>query len=126
MRECGTCQACCTTIAVVALGKPQGVRCRYLTDQGCGIYETRPEECRRYYCLWADPNAQELNLPEWGRPDRTEVILQASQHDLNAKDAVIVVLPLSGSLPEKGSRADYWGQKLLKQRRLRSFPMVLR
>ena len=118
MRLCGTCTACCTCIGVKALDKPAGVPCKHLTEHGCGIYETRPQECRQYFCLWADPKAEQLNLPEWGRPDQTGLILNAANHDLNAPDASINVYQIPGS-------SDYWGQKLLKQKRLRAFPMRL-
>ncbi len=54
-RECGTCDACCVSLTIddPELQKPQGYRCRNLVrNVGCGIYETRPETCRAYYCGW--------------------------------------------------------------------------
>ena len=47
---CGACSVCCTAMEVKELRKPEGVRCLYLTDQGCSIYENRPESCRVYEC----------------------------------------------------------------------------
>lgn len=32
------------------IAKPAGVRCKYLTAAGCGIYEVRPGVCRRFEC----------------------------------------------------------------------------
>ena len=53
---CGTCTVCCDVEGVPALGKPFYARCPHLiiglTTGGCGIYEQRPEECRRYRCAW--------------------------------------------------------------------------
>ena len=117
MRQCGPCTLCCTILAVKEIDKPAGVKCKHLTDKGCGIYETRPEECRRYYCLWADPKAEGLT-PEWGRPDRTGLILNSAGPDLNAKGAAINVFRVPGG-------SEYWGQKLLKQRQVREFPKRL-
>ncbi len=34
------------------IGKAAGVPCPNLTDQGCGIYDTRPETCRKFECGW--------------------------------------------------------------------------
>ena len=119
MRSCLPCTACCTTMAVKALDKPRGVRCKHLTDQGCGIYETRPDECRKFYCLWADPNAEALDIPDWGRPDRTGVVLAAMGHDLNERPIIVAheVTP--------GAAAGYWAQKLAKRRRLGMFTVAL-
>ncbi len=51
-RECGTCQACCTAEGVHELRKPPGEPCQFLCEKGCAAYETRPESCRRFRCLW--------------------------------------------------------------------------
>ena len=114
MRSCGLCTACCTVLGVPSIGKAAGEKCKHLTDKGCGIYDARPAECRTYFCLWADEKAAGLT-PDWGRPDRTGLILQSAGHDLNAKGASINVFRVPGG-------SDYWGQKLLKQRVLRQFP----
>ncbi|MEA2736062.1 MAG: uncharacterized protein QOE14_2513 [Humisphaera sp.] len=53
---CGTCTACCDVVGVDALGKPYYARCPHLhserTTGGCGIYETRPQQCAKYRCAW--------------------------------------------------------------------------
>ena len=118
MRECGACTACCTRLAVAEIGKVENERCKHLTDQGCGIYETRPDECRRYFCLWADPKAESLDLPDWGRPDRTGVVLNSSSHEAGLKRDPINVFRLEGG-------SEYWAQKLLKRRKLQMFPLRL-
>jgi len=52
-RSCGTCTACCTALGVLEIDKPPCTPCKHLgTTKGCGIYETRPESCRRYHCMW--------------------------------------------------------------------------
>jgi hypothetical protein len=67
---CGKCTACCTALEIVALSKPEGVRCEHLTQDGCGIYETRPEECRAFVCGFL-----KLNLHRKLRPDRAGFII---------------------------------------------------
>ena len=118
MRACGPCSCCCTIFAIPALSKPPGVKCTHLTDKGCGIYETRPPECRTYYCLWADEKAEGLDIPDWARPDRSGIVLNCAGHDLNAPGAAINVFWVEGG-------AEYWGQKLLKRCKLQMFPLRL-
>ncbi len=52
-RDCGTCSVCCVDLTIddPALRKAQGIRCRNLNaDDRCGIYLTRPNTCRIFYC----------------------------------------------------------------------------
>src|SRR5688500_4000286 len=54
--NCGPCNVCCDVVGVDALGKPYYARCPHLrcesTTGGCGIYETRPQQCGTYRCAW--------------------------------------------------------------------------
>ena len=51
-RECGSCTACCTVLAIVELPKPPRRACDHLCRSGCGVYEDRPASCREFHCLW--------------------------------------------------------------------------
>lgn len=74
-RECGSCTECCQGWLVGKVhehnfypGKP----CHYVCEEGCSIYEDRPERpCRSFECEWLVND----NIPEWMRPDRCKVIL---------------------------------------------------
>lgn len=65
MTECSRCGTCCVAPDITALGKPLGLRCRHLANNGeCLIYEERPAVCRGYrpdaLCqLVAAPNLDE-------------------------------------------------------------------
>ncbi|MBV9432933.1 MAG: hypothetical protein JO137_14025 [Hyphomicrobiales bacterium] len=65
-RQCGSCTLCCKVLGVAGLDKPAGVWCRHCRpSQGCAIYETRPQECRTFACLWlANPNFPDELKPE--------------------------------------------------------------
>lgn len=40
-------------MGVTALAKPAGKWCAHFSRaRGCGIYETRPDDCRVFNCLW--------------------------------------------------------------------------
>ena len=72
-RECGTCTVCCKvpTIDDPALRKLPGVLCKNCTpEHRCGIYETRPSDCRDFYCVW-----RMIPLGDEWRPDRSEILI---------------------------------------------------
>lgn len=72
-RNCGTCTMCCKLLAVPPLEKPRGKWCEHCVQgTGCGIYETRPEECRAYYCAWI--TSPEMG-PEW-KPELSHFIVE--------------------------------------------------
>ena len=101
-RACDTCTLCCKVIAVEDFAKPPGVWCRHcVRGKGCGIYETRPTDCRTFFCEWMlTPSLG----PEW-KPERAkfarEEIIQAHAA---APFAVLSGLALSkGTLPGSGA-----------------------
>lgn len=62
-KTCGTCTACCTLLRIDPepgfstrfdtgedIAKKAGIKCRFLTAEGCGIYEVRPLVCRTFKC----------------------------------------------------------------------------
>lgn len=81
-RRCGDCTGCCTALAVGDLDPPKemGVRCVHLViGKGCGIYQTRPDSCRQYRCLWLDGDGS-VTLRTKDRPDRIGVAFDAQVH----------------------------------------------
>ena len=75
-RSCDECTACCTTCAVVELGKPLNTPCPHVTARGCGIYDSRPGSCRAYDCAWLQGH-----LPEKYRPDRCGIVFTFERID---------------------------------------------
>lgn len=69
-KECGDCHACCVYSYVKEISKPPNVKCKYRDNNGCTIYNKRPQECREYSCLWL----AEINVPQHLRPDKCNVI----------------------------------------------------
>jgi len=79
MRTCGSCGLCCKLPGVYTapdqtptLAKPPGQWCEHCkVGSGCQIYESRPQPCHNFDCLWlVHPEmAEEL------RPDRSHVIM---------------------------------------------------
>ena len=71
-RKCGTCTECCISLPIKELNKPAGVPCKSLKPgHGCARYDTRPNVCRDFACLWA------MNLVAGElRPDKLGIVLK--------------------------------------------------
>lgn len=81
-RSCGTCTKCCEGhLTGVAHGIPffSGKPCHFVdVDSGCSIYEDRPDDpCKSFKCLWLT----EPNLPEWLKPNLSNVIFVSTKID---------------------------------------------
>lgn len=75
-RACGSCTLCCKVYDVPPVGKPAGAWCRHCTPgRGCGIWETRPDQCRHFDCLWL---TQGWLGPEW-KPERAKFVITLEQ-----------------------------------------------
>lgn len=83
-RGCGTCQACCTIMRVdmapvAEVHKPERTRCGHLCSAGCKIYDTKPESCTVFMCLWlAMELFEDRMLKEW-RPDRVGAVVDVNE-----------------------------------------------
>jgi hypothetical protein len=74
-KSCGSCTACCSTLAVKELNLPNWTRCPHVRSPpdahtGCSIYSKRPPSCRIWICGWLSA--------EWEdeyRPDRCGVVV---------------------------------------------------
>lgn len=75
MRECNGCTACCEGwLPGYAYGHyfQQGRPCHFKCQNGCSIYEKRPEDpCKNYRCEWLD----NMEIPEWFKPNLSNVII---------------------------------------------------
>jgi hypothetical protein len=73
-RTCGACNVCCIIPAIddPDLQKQTSVACANCGENGgCGIYETRPNVCREYFCYWR----YKTNLGDGWRPDLSGVFI---------------------------------------------------
>ena len=108
-RGCGTCTACCTVLDVPELDKPEGVPCQHLTDQGCGIYEDRPEACRNFKCGYL------LRIDDWPtrmRPDQSGFMIAEVPR---AKDRFMVDVAYQMFIHPDTKESD-WGFQVAKKK----------
>ncbi len=73
-RQCGQCTACCTVLAVYELNKPMRWACDHLGPGCCRRYDSRPESCREFHCLWLRGG---IGDGESWRPDRCGVMFDS-------------------------------------------------
>ncbi len=65
-RTCGACTLCCKVYIIPSLGKPEGKWCSHCVKSGgCKIYDSRPAECREFFCLWM----VDASIPMSWKPD---------------------------------------------------------
>ncbi len=50
--------------AIPELDKPAGQPCKHLTAKGCGIYDSRPDVCRRFECNWLAGRGDDYARPD--------------------------------------------------------------
>jgi hypothetical protein len=82
-RDCGACTVCCKelTVDTDAIRKVQGIACVHcIAGGGCGIYHQRPAICRDWFCLWR----RYAWLDDTWRPDRSQILLRATDDDVPA------------------------------------------
>lgn len=78
MKSCGSCTLCCKTMGVEDMPggpKPPHKWCpACLVGEGCSIYESRPQTCRDFACVWLQDT--EGLMDDSYRPDRIGVVFQ--------------------------------------------------
>lgn len=92
-RSCGPCSLCCKLLPIFALAKPkprdQWCPHRKPGRGGCLIYESRPEECRIFYCGWLMGK-----LPAEWYPQRSKMVVAfyPRSHGVGS-DCIVTVEP---------------------------------
>jgi Fe-S-cluster containining protein len=81
MHNCDGCTACCKVLKIRELDKPAHAWCQHCQiGKGCGIYETRPESCRIYECIWLQTQHLPKPIPCELRPDKSKVVIGTINH----------------------------------------------
>lgn len=71
-RACGSCTLCCKVFHIIETESEAGQWCRHCKPgKGCTIYETRPDRCRGFFCMWM---TQSGLGPEW-KPEKSKLVL---------------------------------------------------
>ena len=118
MHSCGTCTACCKIMIVEELSKPSNTWCRHCKiGEGCEIYESRPDACRVYECVWLQSQRGGKPLPLALRPDKSRVVIGVTN---KGDDIVLYVSP---------DRPDAWKRggmgQFVAEMRAKGFPVAV-
>jgi hypothetical protein len=74
--DCGTCTLCCKVLGIKEFDKPINQWCKHThPGKGCKIYETRPQSCHDYACVWLQSQEAPNALPPEMRPDKCKVVM---------------------------------------------------
>ena len=91
MHSCDGCTACCKILKIHELNKPGNAWCQHCKiGVGCGIYDTRPESCRVYECVWLQSQRGGKPLALELRPDKSRVVIGVTNQ---GDDLVLYVSP---------------------------------
>jgi len=118
MHSCGNCTACCKIMIVEALDKPSNTWCPHCKiAEGCGIYESRPDACRIYECVWLQSQRGGKPMAFELRPDKSRVVIGVTNQ---GDDIVLYVSP---------DRPDAWkiGEmgRFVAEMRAKGFPVAV-
>ena len=104
-RECAECIVCCImpTIDRKDIQKLPGMQCRHSLQGGCGIYETRPEVCRIFFCGWR----RSREFPEDWRPDKSGIFAVLEVNELPQYQPLAIILNLVGNPLKIVRRQDF-------------------
>ncbi len=72
-RSCEGCTTCCKLLSISELKKPAQTWCEHcVIGKGCSIYDSRPDDCRTFYCGWVLDGA----LGEAWNPRHSRIVVK--------------------------------------------------
>lgn len=115
IRECGPCTVCCDILEIPTLRKPKKTKCENLCSKGCGIYETRPTECRTFQCIWS-----EGYTGEGQRPDRSGIMAYHIDHPQFGRTLLILEIKKRAFVKRRKQK-----DRLIKLAESRNVPVIV-
>jgi hypothetical protein len=116
MHNCDGCTVCCKALKIRELDKPAHTWCQHCQiGVGCGGYETRPESCRVYECIWLQTQQLSRPIALALRPDKSRVVIGTTNH---GEDMIFYVTP---ERPDAWSRGEF--KQLVAEMRSRGVKM---
>ena len=81
VKQCGTCTSCCTLLEVTEVGTSVNEWCKHCeAGKGCTIYDSRPQMCRSFSCVWLQGHLDD----EW-YPEKSGMVVHFSQDAVNVQ-----------------------------------------
>lgn len=102
MNSCDGCCICCKLMKVEELKKPGDSWCQHCKiGEGCNIYDTRPDSCRVYECVWLQTQKMDKPISLSLRPDKSRVVIGTMNQGED------VVLYVSQDRPDAWERGEF-------------------
>ena len=103
MSDCNGCTICCKFMGVDEIEKQRNVWCKHCDiGVGCQIYETRPDSCRVYECVWLKTQSLDMPMAPELRPDKSRVVVGT------VNDGEELVLYVSPDQPDAWKRKRFY------------------
>ncbi|UCD76126.1 MAG: hypothetical protein JSV91_04225 [Phycisphaerales bacterium] len=93
-------------MSVSDIDNPAGSRCVHERDFGCAIYDSRPDGCRGFTCLWLADDKGRFG-PEH-RPDRLGLVLTDDADDFGPEPAIAAREVWAGATAEPRATHLLW------------------
>jgi hypothetical protein len=78
--ECGDCTLCCKLLKIEEVESAHNEWCKHCGENGCQIYDDRPEDCREFRCAWLQMDHAGIEM----RPDKCGVIFEKFSDEVMA------------------------------------------
>ncbi len=72
MPKCDGCTLCCYLFDIPEIKKPGSTECAHICENGCDIYDSRPDCCRGFNCAYLQQKNPDIRL----RPDKCGVVFE--------------------------------------------------
>jgi hypothetical protein len=113
-RPCGTCTMCCKVYRIDEVPKPAGKWCQHCAiGSGCKIYDTRPQQCRAFDCVWV----QDVEMAESWKPEHSKIVFSVYPTTGFIYGQVDPGAPSAWQKPAMLSGLIAWSARLLEERR---------
>jgi len=111
VRKCGDCRECCIVLEIKEINKPAGVFCDKLCAKGCGIYESRPNECRNFECLWLTGQ-----IPKRMKPNTVHAVAWMTGIDTPEGEKMPVLRVTFNNLFKRNNMVQRWVRNVSRRR----------
>lgn len=90
-KPCMGCTGCCYSHVIPEINKPAETMCPHaVPGVGCQIYETRPQSCRDFACMWSSTRGF---IDPSDRPDKVGVVIDVTRDGSQFGRQIMVARP---------------------------------
>jgi hypothetical protein len=80
------CRLCCKIMGVAELDKRRYQWCTHVCEAGCGVYQSRPDDCASFRCLWLQASENGTPMADALKPSQCGAVM----HEPNSGRAIVI------------------------------------